>query len=133
MLTCEGLLGEDDGLDLRVDLDEHVHVRVVQHFVVVEEGLQLEQSQFLHALGRVDVETLVYDFDCSIQVFLDLVPVSIARCRPTAARFAAGGFLDAAFDVLFLGQQVTHQTETVEHNGREHQTLGLHLPVLIVG
>ncbi len=125
MLTLR-FIGEYDPLEVIINLDEYLHVWVVEHLEVIEQWLQLDQPNILYALGFIQVETFVDYLNGQTQVLFNHIPV--CGHGPTAG-LAAECLLDAPFNILLLrSQEVAHVPEAVEDGGCEYQALNLDLP-----
>ena len=132
--SSNGLLRQDDLLDLHLDLAEDFYVDGVEGFEFVEQGLQFEQAQFLDGLWCVGVEDLLNDFNGNLQRVLNCRPIGTARgtrARLVHVRFGAAG--DTCFEVFFAGEQVAVRAELRQDRAHELQALGFDFPVVLVG
>ncbi len=63
-LTSDWFLRKDDLLYLRINLDQYLSVGVIQHLIIVDQWLQLEETQFLDTLGGLGRETSAHNLHC---------------------------------------------------------------------
>lgn len=70
--SADWLLGQNNRLNLLIDLQKHLDVAGVEELVVLEQGLQFEETELLHRLGRRDIKALANDLDAQLQGVFDL-------------------------------------------------------------